>query len=104
MRHLRLFRAMLGGAGLVGCIGLLAGQARADIIEFVPVRSAYEPAAASAKTPPVAPSLPGAAAASVKSAPCSPERRADSRSANGRRADCAGQRVAMAPVKDRAPH
>ena len=39
MRHLRLFRAMLGGAGLVGCIGLLAGQARADIIEFVPVRS-----------------------------------------------------------------
>ena len=104
MRHLRLFRAMLGGAGLVGCIGLLAGQARADIIEFVPVRSAYEPVAASAKTPPVAPSLAGAAAAPVKAASCSPERPADSRSANSRRADCASQRVAMAPAKDRAPH
>ena len=29
MRHLRLFRAILGGAGLAGCIGLLVGQARA---------------------------------------------------------------------------
>ncbi len=36
MRHLRLLRALLGGAGLAGCIGLLAGQARAEVIQFVP--------------------------------------------------------------------
>jgi predicted transglutaminase-like cysteine proteinase len=30
MRHLRLIRAVLGSAGLAACIGLLAGQARAQ--------------------------------------------------------------------------
>src|SRR5687767_7614730 len=36
MPHLRLFRAILGGAGLAGCVALLAGQARADVIQFIP--------------------------------------------------------------------
>lgn len=36
MRYLRLLRALLGGAGLAGCIGLLAGQARAEPGIFVP--------------------------------------------------------------------
>jgi predicted transglutaminase-like cysteine proteinase len=67
MRHLRLFRALLGGAGLAGCIGLLAGQARADTIQFVP-------AAPFADRPlivtggPVPPSLFGTVALPAKSA------------------------------------
>jgi predicted transglutaminase-like cysteine proteinase len=36
MGHFRLLRALLGGAGLAGCVVLLAGQARADVVEFVP--------------------------------------------------------------------
>ena len=99
MPHLLLFRAMLGGAGLAGCVGLLAGQARADIVEFVPVRDLNQAVIVTPKTPPVASSLPGAAAAPVKVAPCSADRRAKSR-----RAGCDGHRVAMAPSKGRAPH
>ena len=34
MRHSRLFRALAGTAGLAGCIALLAGQARAEAIQF----------------------------------------------------------------------
>ena len=94
MPHLLLFRAMLGGAGLAGCVGLLAGQARADIVEFIPVR----PVTVTTTAPPVALSLPGAAAEPIKSAPCSTDRRAKSRGA-----ECEGHRVAMAPSKGRAP-
>ena len=36
MRHWRVIRALLGGAGLAACVGLLAGQARADVVQFVP--------------------------------------------------------------------
>ena len=36
MRHLRLIRALVGGAGLATCVGLLAGQARAEPIRFAP--------------------------------------------------------------------
>ena len=36
MRHLKLVRALVGSAGLIGCVGLLASQARADIVEFYP--------------------------------------------------------------------
>ena len=99
MPHLLLFRAMLGGAGLAGCVGLLAGQARADIVEFVPVRDLNQATIVTAQSPPVALSLPGAAAAPVKAAPCSRDRGAKSRPA-----ECDGQRVAMAPSKVRAPH
>ena len=94
MRHFRLLRAVLGGAGLVGCIGLLAGQARADIVEFVPVRSPDPAAMSSAENPP-APRLRSAAAAQpAKIAP---------RSLDGHGPNCAGQHMAMAPAKTRAP-
>ncbi|MEO8547132.1 MAG: transglutaminase-like cysteine peptidase [Sphingomicrobium sp.] len=36
MRQLKLLRALVGGAGLAGCIALLAGQARADTLDFIP--------------------------------------------------------------------
>jgi predicted transglutaminase-like cysteine proteinase len=35
MRHLRLLRALVGSAGLAGCIALLAGQARAEAAGYV---------------------------------------------------------------------
>ena len=34
MRYRRAIRALLGGAGLAGCIALLAGQARADVTQI----------------------------------------------------------------------
>ena len=34
MRHLRLFRALLGSAGLAGCVALLAGEARAQVSDI----------------------------------------------------------------------
>ena len=36
MQDLGLYRALAGGAGLAACIALLADQARADAIDFVP--------------------------------------------------------------------
>ena len=94
MRHFRLLRALLGGAGLVGCVGLLAGQARADIVEFVPVRAA-DPGAIPQAGNPQSPHFRSAAAArSAKVAP---------RSLDGRATDCEGPRVAMVPAKTRAP-
>jgi predicted transglutaminase-like cysteine proteinase len=36
MGHLWLLRGLVGGAGLAGCIALLAGQVRADTLEFIP--------------------------------------------------------------------
>src|SRR5829696_8485256 len=51
MRRLRLFRAFLGGAGLAGCIALLAGQARAETSNFVPQNSILVTGQAAARTP-----------------------------------------------------
>ena len=64
MRHLRIFRALLGGAGLAGCIALLAGQARADVIQFVPVPFENPPLIITG--PPVPPSLFGTVALPVR--------------------------------------
>lgn len=96
MRHFRLFRALLGGAGLVGCVGLLAGQARADIVEFVPVRTA-DPAtvARAAKTLPIRLGSVVQDRLPAKTAP---------RSVKKHEIDCDGHRIAMAPAKARAPH
>lgn len=94
MRHLRLFRALLGGAGLAGCVGLLAGQARADIVEFVPVRSIDQAAGSRAKLPRPADARSPATAAVPAEAP---------RAADGRSAACDGHRIAMAPSRERAP-
>jgi hypothetical protein len=95
MRHLRLFRALLGGAGLVGCVGLLAGQARADIVEFVPVRSADPAAISRAENPPsTRPQSVANAQLTTKAAP---------RSVNSHETDCKAHRIAMAPAKTRAP-
>jgi len=94
MRHIRLLRAVLGGIGLAGCVGLLAGQARADIVEFVPVRSPDPTAISRAENPPAPRLRTAATARAAKVAP---------RSLAGQGADCAGQRIAMAPAKTRAP-
>jgi predicted transglutaminase-like cysteine proteinase len=77
MRHLKLLRAVLGSAGLLGCIGLLAGQARADIVRFVPAAPLAPAIVVTAKGPPVAPSVFGTVALPV---------RADRYSAGWRRA------------------
>jgi hypothetical protein len=95
MRHFRLFRALLGGAGLVGCVGLLAGQARADIVEFVPVRWA-EPAAISRCDKP-------SPAHQHRVAKDQPPAKAATRSIHIHERDCGGHRIAMAPGKARAP-
>jgi len=60
MRHLRLFRAVLGGAGLAGCIVLLAGQARAQVAE---IYSKWDPIVVRGT---IAPSLFGTVALPVK--------------------------------------
>lgn len=65
MRHLRLFRAALGGAGLAGCIALLAGQARAETVQFVPdVQPA--PIVVTGQGAPVSPDLFGTVALPVR--------------------------------------
>lgn len=67
MRHLRLLRAILGGAGLAGCIGLLAGQARADIVQFIPAPAAVSaPITVTGRATAVAPSLFGTVALPVR--------------------------------------
>ncbi len=62
MRHLRLLRALLGGAGLAGCIGLLAGQARAEAIQYREPRSII----VTGQAAPVTPDLFGTVALPVK--------------------------------------
>ena len=95
MHHFWLFRALIGGAGLAACVGLLAGQARADIVEFVPVRSADPVALAQTGNPPSAHRLSGATALlAAKSTP---------RAANRHEMGCKDQRIAMAAPKTRAP-
>ncbi len=66
MRHLKLFRALLGGAGLAGCIGLLAGQARADIVQFIPAPPVSETITVTGRVVPVAPDLFGTVALPVR--------------------------------------
>jgi predicted transglutaminase-like cysteine proteinase len=61
MRHLRLLRALLGGVGLAGCIGLLAGQARAQIVQFAP-----QPIVVTGQAMPVTPDLFGTVALPVR--------------------------------------
>ena len=66
MRHSRLLRALLGGAGLVGCVALLAGQARARIVEFVPQPPAQAPIVVTGHFAPVSPDLFGTVALPVR--------------------------------------
>ena len=66
MRHLRLIRALLGGAGLAGCIGLLAGQARADIVQFIPAPPMPQTIVVTGRGMPVAPNLFGTIALPVR--------------------------------------
>ena len=61
MRQLRLLRALIGGAGLAGCIGLLAGQARADTLDFIP-----PPIIVTAQAAPISPNLFGTVALPVR--------------------------------------
>ncbi|HUE78188.1 MAG TPA: transglutaminase-like cysteine peptidase [Sphingomicrobium sp.] len=63
MQHLRLFRALLGSAGLAGCIALLAGQARAQASNFVPQAA---PIIVTANGPPLSPDLFGTVAVPVR--------------------------------------
>jgi predicted transglutaminase-like cysteine proteinase len=67
MPHVRLFRAMLGGAGLAGCIALLAGQARAEIRQFVPQRPVLAPPLiVTGQSAPISPDLFGTVALPVR--------------------------------------
>lgn len=63
MRHLRLFRALLGSAGLAGCVALLAGQARAQVIQSDPQRIVV-----TGRLAPVSPDLFGTVALPVRAA------------------------------------
>ena len=94
MPHVWLFRALLGGAGLAGCVGLLAGQARADIVEFVPVRSPDPAAISRADNPP---------STRLARAPAAQPAKAARRSADRHGTDSDGHRIAKAPAKTRAP-
>ena len=62
MRHSRLFRALAGTAGLAGCIALLAGQARAEAIQFTPA----SPIVVTGHMAPVSPNLFGTVALPVR--------------------------------------
>lgn len=67
MPHLRLLRAMLGGAGLAGCIVLLAGHARAEAFPFVPQRTTVAPPLiVTGNNAPVSPDLFGTVALPVR--------------------------------------
>lgn len=61
MRHLRMLRALVGGAGLAACIALLAGQARAESANYIP-----EPIIVTARNAPVNPDLFGTIALPVR--------------------------------------
>jgi predicted transglutaminase-like cysteine proteinase len=61
MRQLRLLRALVGGAGLAGCIALLAGQARADTLDFIPA-----PIIVTGQAAPITPDLFGTVALPVR--------------------------------------
>ena len=65
MPHLRMFRALLGGAGLAGCLGLLAAQARAEVIKFVPQQH-QRPIVVTGQNAPASPDLFGTVALPVR--------------------------------------
>ena len=65
MAPLRMLRAVLGSAGLVGCIALLAGQARADEIQFIP-QDRQRPIIVTGKSTPISPDLFGTVALPVR--------------------------------------
>ena len=60
MRHFRLLRGLIGGAGLAGCLALLAGQARAAA-DYNP-----EPIIVTARNAPVSPDFFGTVALPVR--------------------------------------
>lgn len=63
MRHPLIFRAMLGGAGVAGCVAVLAGAARAAEL---PAATAPPPRAVRAAAAPLAPSLFGTIALPIR--------------------------------------
>ena len=63
MHHRRVFRALLGGAGLAGCILLLAGKAQAQVSD---IYSKWNPIIVTANAPPMTPDLFGTVALPVK--------------------------------------
>ena len=63
MKHLRLLRVLLGGAGLAGCIGLLATQARAQVSD---IYARWNPIVVTSQSVPVSPHLFGTVAMPVK--------------------------------------
>ena len=77
MQHLRLIRAVLGSAGLLGCIALLSGQARAQSVSGIYERW-NRPIVVNGRVAPVTPNLFGTIALPV---------RADRYAAGWRRAD-----------------
>ena len=64
MRHLRLIRAVLGSAGLAGCIALLAGQARAQVSDIYARWN--NPIVVTGRSAPVTPDLFGTVALPVR--------------------------------------
>ena len=64
MPHLRLFRAILGGAGLAGCVALLAGQARAQGVSGIYER--WNTDIVTGRSAPVTPDLFGTVALPVR--------------------------------------
>ena len=65
MRHMRLIRGVLGSAGLVGCIALLAGQARAQGVNDIYARW-NRPIVVTGRSAPVTPDLFGTVALPVR--------------------------------------
>lgn len=61
MRHLRMLRAVIGGVGLTACVALLAGQARANLADYIP-----EPIVVTARNAPESPDLFGTIALPVR--------------------------------------
>src|SRR5688572_13991408 len=64
MRHLRLIRGVLGSAGLAACIGLLAGQARAQGVGGIYER--WNTDVVTGRSAPVTPDLFGTVALPVR--------------------------------------
>lgn len=63
MPHLRLFRAVLGSAGLAACVALLAGQARAQVSD---IYARWNPIVVTGHSAPVSPNLFGTVALPVR--------------------------------------
>ena len=63
MQHRRVIRALVGGAGLAGCVLLLASKAQAQVAD---IYSKWNPIVVTANAPPVAPDFFGTVALPVK--------------------------------------